>query len=107
MKRSASVSSRDLIGKCASARIDACVIVPRVTDFHARRAFLKAALAAGAAWSTADLFEVEDALAFASKQASAAVAAQSRTLTAAQTEVVSALTSRILPAVDGRPGAAE
>jgi gluconate 2-dehydrogenase gamma chain len=78
-----------------------------VTDFHARRAFLKAAVAAGAAWATADLFEVEDALAFASQQASAAVAAQSRTLTAAQMEIVSALTSRILPAVDGRPGAAE
>jgi gluconate 2-dehydrogenase gamma chain len=78
-----------------------------VTDFHARRAFLKAAVAAGAAWATADLFEVEDALAFASQQASATVAAQSRTLTAAQVDVVSALTSRILPAVDGRPGAAQ
>jgi gluconate 2-dehydrogenase gamma chain len=78
-----------------------------VTDFQARRAFLKAAVAAGAAWATADLFDVEDALAFASQQASTAAAAQSRTLTAAQTEVVSALTSRILPAVDGRPGAAE
>src|SRR4030095_14337709 len=107
MKRSASVSSRDLIGKCASARIDACVIVPRVTDFHARRAFLKAAAAAGAAWATADLFEVEDALAFASQQASAPVGAQSRALTPAQMEAVSALTSRILPAIDGRPGATE
>jgi hypothetical protein len=28
-----------------------------VTDFHARRAFLKAAMAAGAAWAAADLFE--------------------------------------------------
>jgi gluconate 2-dehydrogenase gamma chain len=107
MKRSASVSSRGLIGKSASAHIDACVIVPRVTDFHARRAFLKAAVAAGAAWATADLFEVEDALAFASQQASATVAAPTRILTPAQGEVVSALTSRILPAVDGRPGAGE
>ena len=64
-------------------------------------------MAAGAAWATADLFEVEDALAFASQQASATAAAQTRTLTPAQTEVVSALTSRILPAVDGRPGARE
>jgi gluconate 2-dehydrogenase gamma chain len=78
-----------------------------VTDFHARRAFLKAAVAAGAAWATADLFEVEDALAFASQQASATGAAQTRTLTAAQAEVVSALASRILPAVDSRPGAGE
>jgi gluconate 2-dehydrogenase gamma chain len=78
-----------------------------VTDFHARRAFLKAAVAAGAAWATVDLLEVEDALAFASQQASADVAAQTRTLTPAQMEVISALTSRILPAVNGRPGAAE
>jgi len=78
-----------------------------VTDFYARRAFLKAAVAAGAAWAAADLFEVEGALAFASRQASGTVAAQTGALTAAQMEVVSALTSRIIPAVDGRPGAAE
>jgi gluconate 2-dehydrogenase gamma chain len=78
-----------------------------VTDFHARRAFLKAAVAAGAAWAAADLFEVENALAFAGQQASATVGAQTRALTPAQAEVVSALTSRILPAVDGRPGAAQ
>ena len=64
-------------------------------------------MAAGAAWATADLFEVEDALAFAGQQAAAPSAAQTQTLTAAQAEVVSALTSRILPAVDGRPGAGE
>jgi len=78
-----------------------------VTDFHARRAFLKAAMAAGAAWAAADLFDIEDALAFASQQTSANVATQTRALTAAQADVVSALTSRILPAVDGRPGAAQ
>jgi hypothetical protein len=78
-----------------------------VTDFHARRAFLKAAVAAGAAWAAADLFEVEDALAFASQQTSANLATQTRALTRAQAEVVSALTSRILPAVDGRPGAGQ
>jgi gluconate 2-dehydrogenase gamma chain len=78
-----------------------------VSDLHARRAFLRAAVAAGAAWATANLFDVEDALAFAGQQASATVAAQPSTLTPAQAEVVSALVSRILPAVDGRPGARE
>jgi gluconate 2-dehydrogenase gamma chain len=78
-----------------------------VTDFHARRAFLKAAMAAGAAWAAADLFDVEDALAFASQQTSANVASQTRALTPAQADVVSALASRILPAVDGRPGATQ
>jgi len=78
-----------------------------VIEFNARRAFLKAAMAAGAAWATADLFEVEDALAFATRQASAPTDTQTRTLTPAQADVISALTSRILPAVDGRPGARE
>jgi gluconate 2-dehydrogenase gamma chain len=65
-------------------------------------------MAAGAAWAAADLFDVEDALAFASQQTSAkSVATPTRALTPAQAEVVSALTSRILPAVDGRPGAAQ
>ena len=64
-------------------------------------------MAAGAAWAAADLFDVEDALAFASQQTSANVATQTRALTPAQADVVSALTSRILPAVDGRPGAAQ
>jgi len=64
-------------------------------------------VAAGAAWATADLFEVEDALAFASQQTSATVAPQTRTLTPAQMDILSALTSRILPAVDGRPGASQ
>jgi len=78
-----------------------------VIEFNARRAFLKAAVAAGAAWATADLFEVEDALAFANRQASAPSDAQTRTLTPAQADVISALAARILPAVDGRPGARE
>lgn len=78
-----------------------------MTDFNARRAFLKAAVAAGAAWATADLFEVEDALAFATRQAAVPIDAQTRTLTPAQADVMSALASRILPAVDGRPGARE
>ena len=76
-------------------------------DPHSRRVFLRAAVTAGAAWATANLVDVEEALAFAAQQASAPVAAPTRTLTPAQAEVVSALTSRILPAVDGRPGARE
>jgi gluconate 2-dehydrogenase gamma chain len=78
-----------------------------VTDFLARRAFLKAAVAAGAAWATADLVDVEDALAFAGQQTSPSAAARTSTLTPPQAEVVAALVSRIIPAVDGRPGARE
>jgi gluconate 2-dehydrogenase gamma chain len=78
-----------------------------VTDVIDRRTFLRAAAAAGAAWATASLADVEDALAFASQQASAAVAVAPNALTPAQAEAVAALASRILPAVDGRPGARE
>lgn len=77
-----------------------------MTDLTDRRTFLRAAIAAGA-WAAASLVDIEDALAFASQQASAAPAAQSSALTAAQSEVVAAVASRILPAVDGRPGARE
>lgn len=77
-----------------------------MTDLTDRRTFLRAAVAAGA-WAAASLVDIEDALAFASQQASAAPAAQSSALTAAQSEVVAAVASRILPAVDGRPGARE
>jgi hypothetical protein len=101
----------ELIGKSASHRIDATHFPNGysfvVTDLLARRTFLKAAVAAGAAWATVDLLDVEDALAFAGQQASASAEAQTRTLTPAQAEVVSALAARILPAVDGRPGARE
>lgn len=78
-----------------------------MTDVIDRRTFLRAAAAAGAAWATASLADVEDALAFASQQASAAVAVAPNALTPAQAEAVAALASRILPAVDGRPGARE
>ena len=77
-----------------------------MTDLENRRAFLRAIAAAGAAWATADLSQVEDALAFASQQASVA-GAQTKVLTPAQADVMSALTSRIIPSVDGRPGARE
>lgn len=65
-------------------------------------------MAAGAAWATADLLQVEDALAFAAHQAPAAGAAAPATaLTAPQFAVVESLVSRLIPAVDGRPGARE
>jgi len=79
----------------------------RVNDLQSRRAFLRAAMAASAAWAAADVLQVEDALAFASQQVGAAPAASTTVLTLAQAEVVDALTSRILPSVDGRPGARE
>jgi len=65
-------------------------------------------MAAGAAWATADLGQVEDALAWAHDQSAAPTGARRLSvLTAAQAEVIEAMTARILPAVDGRPGAAE
>jgi hypothetical protein len=76
-----------------------------VTDLHNRRAFLRAAAAASAAWATVDLGHLEEALAFAGQQAAAATPAAPTTLTAAQAETVAALVSRILPSVDGLPGA--
>jgi Gluconate 2-dehydrogenase subunit 3 len=78
-----------------------------MSDLHNRRTFLRAAAAAGAAWATADLLQVEEALAWASHQAATAGAAGFTALTKAQADVVDALASRILPAVDGRPGAHE
>jgi len=81
--------------------------MPRVSDHQGRRAFLRAAIAASAAWAAADILQIEDALAFANQQAGAAAAAPATTLTPAQAEVLVALTSRIIPSVDGRPGARE
>jgi gluconate 2-dehydrogenase gamma chain len=75
---------------------------------HNRRSFLRAAAAAGVAWATADLVEIEAALAWARQHAmSADMAASGGTLTKLEFEVIDALSSRILPAVDGRPGAHE
>ena len=75
-------------------------------DLQNRRTFLRAAMAAGAAWATANLVQVEDALAWSAAQA-AAGAGRLSTLTTAQAEVVDAVASRILPSVDGRAGAHE
>jgi gluconate 2-dehydrogenase gamma chain len=78
-----------------------------MSDLQGRRAFLRAAVAASTAWAAADIFQIEDALAFASQQAGSGSAAKATTLAAAQVEALVALTSRIIPSVDGRPGARE
>src|SRR5258708_11733062 len=75
-------------------------------DLQTRRAFLRAAMAAGAAWAAADLGQVEDALAWSAGQAAASGNSLSA-LTKAQAEVVDAVASRILPGVDGKAGAHE
>jgi gluconate 2-dehydrogenase gamma chain len=75
-------------------------------DLHSRRAFLRAAAAAGAAWSAADLVSIEEALAWSGRQA-AKGGGKLATLPAAAAETLDALTSRIIPSVDGRPGARE
>jgi gluconate 2-dehydrogenase gamma chain len=87
-------------------------------DLQHRRTFLRAAMAAGAAWAAADLSQVEAALAWAEEQSARGHGAGSAAantsgasgftaLTKAQADVVEAMTARILPAVDGRPGARE
>jgi gluconate 2-dehydrogenase gamma chain len=83
-----------------------------MTDLLARRAFLRAAAAAGAAWATADLLGIDDALAWAARQtaatpSSAEVKGDLTTLTPEQARTLDAAASRIIPSVDGRPGAHE
>lgn len=77
-----------------------------MTDLHTRRTFLRAAIAAGAAWTTADLGRIEEALAWAGQQKTQGHPAFS-VLTADHAKVLDALTSRIIPSIDGRPGAHE
>jgi gluconate 2-dehydrogenase gamma chain len=76
-------------------------------DLQSRRAFLRAAAAAGAAWSAADLLAVEEALAWSGEQAAARTSGGFKALTAGEAETVVALSSRIIPSVDKRPGARE
>lgn len=76
-------------------------------DVHNRRAFLRAAAAAGVALSAAQLGEVDEALAWAGQAARQPAAPAWAVLTPAQAAVLDAMTSRLLPAVDGRPGAHE
>ena len=77
--------------------------MPTIED---RRAFLRAAAAAGVAWAGADLFHVEEALAWAAEQAQPG-GGELKTFTRPQADVVEAMMSRILPSVDGRPCARE
>jgi gluconate 2-dehydrogenase gamma chain len=76
-------------------------------DLHNRRAFLRAAAAAGAAWSAADLLSVEEALAWSAEQAAAKTSGGFDALSAGEAETIVALSSRIIPSVDKRPGARE
>ena len=76
-------------------------------DLHNRRMFLRAAAAAGASWAMADLAHVEDALAWAARQATEKTGLRVSALTPGQAEVIIAMSSRILPQADGRPGARE
>jgi gluconate 2-dehydrogenase gamma chain len=75
-------------------------------DLHNRRAFLRAAVAASAAWVVVDLGDVEEALAWAGHQAPNGEP-KVTVLTRAQADVIDAVASRILPSTDGRPGARE
>jgi gluconate 2-dehydrogenase gamma chain len=77
--------------------------MPTIED---RRAFLRAAAAAGVAWAGADLFHVEEALAWAAQHVQSG-GGELTTFTRPQADAVEAMTSRILPSVDGRPGARE
>jgi len=76
-------------------------------DLYNRRVFLRAAAAAGAAWATADLAHVEDALAWAARQVAEEEVPRLSALTPNQAKVIAAVAERILPSVNGRPGARE
>lgn len=79
-----------------------------MNDIHNRRAFLRAAMAAGAAWAAADLVHVEEALAWTAHQAAGGGAPPEWVaLTPDQGRVLEAAAARIIPSIDGRPGARE
>jgi gluconate 2-dehydrogenase gamma chain len=78
-----------------------------MTDVCSRRTFLRAAIAAGAAWTAADLVQVEEALAWAAHQQTTRAQPAFSVLTPDQAAALDAMTSRIIPSVDGRPGAHE
>jgi gluconate 2-dehydrogenase gamma chain len=77
-----------------------------MSNLDDRRAFLRAAAAAGVAWAGADLLHVDEALGWAAQQVQSG-GGELKTFTRPQADVVEAMTSRILPSVDGRPGARE
>src|SRR5207247_5404423 len=78
-----------------------------MNDVHNRRAFLRAAAAAGAAWAAADVAQIEEALAWAARQVEAGGATSLGGVETAEAGVIDAMTSRILPSVDGKPDAHE
>jgi hypothetical protein len=57
------------------------------------------------AWAAGDLVQVEEALAWAVRQATERRPQDMSVLTREQAAVIDAVTSRILPSVDGMPGA--
>ena len=77
-----------------------------MSNLDDRRAFLRAAAAAGVAWAGADLLHVDEALGWAARQVQPG-GGELKTFTRPQADAVDAMTSRILPSVDGRPGARE
>ena len=64
-------------------------------------------MAAGAAWATANLADVEAALAFAGQTSRSGAVPPASALSPAHVATLDAATARIVPAVDGRPGARE
>jgi gluconate 2-dehydrogenase gamma chain len=78
-----------------------------MSDIHTRRMFLRAAVAASAAWVMADVAQVEAALAWAAHQTTEPGRSEMTVLTAEQAAAIDVLTSRIIPSIDGRPGAHE
>jgi gluconate 2-dehydrogenase gamma chain len=78
-----------------------------MSDLQSRRTFLRAAVAASAAWAATDLVQVEEALAWAAHQSTAPAGQAFSVLTVEQAGLIEALTARIMPSIDGRPGAHE
>jgi len=77
-----------------------------MSDLHNRRAFLRAAAAAGVVWA-AEFALVEEALAWTAQQATALKAAPFTVLSPEEADAIVAMTERVLPSVDGRAGARE
>jgi len=71
-----------------------------------RRAFLRAAAAAGVLWAGADLIRVDEALAWAERQRGRPDQ-DFGALSRGQAADVEAMTARIIPSADGSPGARE
>jgi gluconate 2-dehydrogenase gamma chain len=77
-----------------------------MSDLQNRRAFLRAAAAAGVVWA-ADFALVEGALAWTAQQTAGQKAPPFAALTPEEADAIVAMTERILPSMDGRAGARE